>query len=375
MRRAAALLIVLLAAASDLGAQTSLYGVLGLGYPGRPSGARSRILGSGPDGIDRESALNPAAIGEISRLAIVATSLASFRNYEIDTVVVNDLRDTRFPYASVAGVIPKTPVTFAASYSIYAERTYDLVNEGTIELRGDSVDIVDNVTSDGAIADLRAALGWDLNGWLVLGAGFHILTGSTHETLTRLYSDTTNYLPLNARSQVSYSGLGVSAGVLLSPFRRLLIGASFRSDGNLDVTRDSVPGGTVNLPMTISGGVEYRPWPKILFATTVVWRSWSDANEGMSSDADTAFDTWEIGAGVELNRTGTIPVRLGFRYAQLPFSPTAEQPREIDLSLGTALRLAQGRAAIDMGIERAMRDGGGASERAWQISLGLLLLP
>ena len=375
MRRLAALLLVLLAAASEAGAQTSLYGVLGLGYPGRPSGARSRILGSGPDAVDRESALNPAAVGELSRLTIVATSLTSFRNYEIDTIAVEDLRDTRFPFAMVAGVIPKTPVTFGASYSIYAERTYNLVNQGTIELRGDSIGIVDNVTSDGAIADLRAALGWDLNGWLVLGAAFHILTGSTQETLARFYSDTVNYVPLNARSQVSYSGIGFSTGILLSPFRRFLIGASFRSDGDLDITRDSLAAGNLNLPITVSGGFEYRPWPKVLVATTVVWRSWSDANEGLPPNSDTAFDTWEVGAGLELNRTGTIPVRLGFRYAQLPFSPTADQPREIDLSLGTALRLAQGRAAIDIGLERAMRDGGGASERAWQLSLGLLLLP
>ena len=118
MRRCATLIALLLAvAATDAAAQVSLYGVLGVGYVGRPSGVRSRSLGSGLDATDRESALNPAAVGDISRLTVAAASIASFRSYTVRTGTVDDLRDTRFPYALIAGVLTGTPITFAANYS------------------------------------------------------------------------------------------------------------------------------------------------------------------------------------------------------------------------------------------------------------------
>ncbi len=70
-----------------------------------------------------------------------------------------------------------------------------------------------------------------------------------------------------------------------------------------------------------------------------------------------------------------IPIRLGFRYAQLPYSPTKQQPHEIDLALGSGLSFAAGRANFEFALERVFRDGGGASERAWQLSFGLLVAP
>jgi hypothetical protein len=90
------------------------------------------------------------------------------------------------------------------------------------------------------------------------------------------------------------------------------------------------------------------------------------------------FDTWEIGTGVELGGPDAgshFPLRLGFRYATLPFSPTAEQPREIDIAGGSAMTFARGRAVFEFAVERAIRDGGGASERAWQLFFGLTIRP
>ncbi len=376
MRRCATLIALLLAvAATDAAAQVSLYGVLGVGYVGRPSGVRSRSLGSGLDATDRESALNPAAVGDISRLTVAAASISSFREYTVRTGTVENLRDTRFPYALIAGVLPGTPITFAANYSIYAERSFDLLTVDTLLLRGDTVFVADETRSVGAIADIRGAIGWELFSGIVVGGAVHIMTGSTQEDLKRAYSDSL-YRPLDHRSQVSYSGLGFSVGILYARSRKLHFGVAFRSDNSLKTTRDSIPARHADLPMMVSGGFQYRPVSRVMFATTVVWSSWSDAAADLAAvGGANAFDTWSVGAGLELNRGGKIPVRFGFRYAQLPFSNTPDQPREIDLTVGVGFRAAGGRALFDIGLERAKRDGGGASERAWQLSLGVIILP
>src|SRR4029077_346213 len=119
-------------------------------------------------------------------------------------------------------------------------------------------------------------------------------------------------------------------------------------------------------------GVEYRPSPFLRFASTGVWRSWSSASPNLAATGSKAFDTFDTSVGVEVGggKGGfPVPLRLGFRYATLPFSPTASQPKEIDLSAGSGFALSRGRAQILGAVERAMRDGGGVTERSWQVTL------
>ena len=51
------------------------------------------------------------------------------------------------------------------------------------------------------------------------------------------------------------------------------------------------------------------------------------------------------------------------------------QAREISGALGTAARFASGRATLDLTVERVFRDGAGARERAWHISVSLTVQP
>ncbi|UCF39976.1 MAG: hypothetical protein JSW43_09560 [Gemmatimonadota bacterium] len=376
--------IALLALALGVGvphmaaAQSSLYGVVGLGFPGRPIGVRARGMGGSLGAVDPGSAVNPAPVAQLTRLAATVTSLTSLRDYRIDTVAVDGLQDTRFPFASLAGGITGTPLSFEASYANYLSRTWDITSSDTVVLRGQPVGVEDRIRSDGAVADLRGALGWYVSSKLQIGGAFHLITGSTRERIQRQYSDRA-YTPLLHDSDIGYTGFGWSVGLASSPVSGLRLGVSFRSDGALKAARDSVLIGRVDLPMTVSGGFAASPLAGILLASTVTWQSWSDAQEGLTSiggDA-TTFDTWDVSAGLEIGGGvgPPVPIRLGFRYAQLPFSPGDDQVREIDLTAGTGFNFAQGRAAFTFAVERVSRDGGGASERAWQLAFGLSLLP
>jgi hypothetical protein len=78
---------------------------------------------------------------------------------------------------------------------------------------------------------------------------------------------------------------------------------------------------------------------------------------------------------LELGRGSGIPLRVGARYAQLPFSPSDEPASEYLLSAGTAMMFAGGRASLEATVERIMRDGAGAEERAWYLMFALTVTP
>jgi hypothetical protein len=112
-------------------------------------------------------------------------------------------------------------------------------------------------------------------------------------------------------------------------------------------------------------------------AASVTWRGWSSAAADLST-GQTARDAWELGGGFEIGGPGAafgLPLRLGLRYATLPFTPTSDQPHELTLAGGTGLSMAAGRVRLDLTVERAARDGGGASERAWLFLLGMQVAP
>lgn len=118
---------------------------------------------------------------------------------------------------------------------------------------------------------------------------------------------------------------------------------------------------------------------RIKWSSTVTWKSWSDAADGLEAAGNgKAFDVLEVGSGLEIGGGAggsKLPIRLGVRYAQLPFSPTSDRPRELDFSFGTSLLIANDRGIIDFGLERLLRDGAGARERAWHISFGITVRP
>jgi hypothetical protein len=260
------------------------------------------------------------------------------------------------------------------SLAPYLDRTFDLTSSDTIMLRGNPVEVSDRVAADGGVSDVRAALGWRPAPPLQVGVGVHFLTGSTRLSTVREFSDTL-FAPLRDSSQASFFGTGFSLGAVLAVAPRTSVAVVLRTDRKLDRRVDAVETGSLDLPVSVTGGFAFAPQRALRVATTVTWRSWSDAEgSGVS-----AFDTWEAAAGIELGGpdvgASRAPLRVGVRYAQLPFSPTDDQPTEWIVAGGTAYPFAAGRALIEVALERVFRDGGGARERAWQLSVGLGLVP
>jgi hypothetical protein len=376
MRPAAILLAVALAAPGSAAAQNSVYGLVGIGFPGDPLAVRARSMGGGIGSLDPYSALNPATAAGFSRLVASGAAGTSLRRYTAGDSTVTGLRETRFPFGIFGGRVPNTPVSFTISFSTYAERTYDVTTTGTQVLRGDTLIVTDRVASDGAVTDFRGALAFRPWSRVLIGGAFHLLGGSSRLTVGRTFSSP-DYSPYVERNQVTFSGTGVSAGVVLLPTSAIELGASVRVDGDLEIRSETQAAGTVRLPMSLVGGLRLTPVAGLSLSSTAVRRTWSRSQPDLLVPSQ-AFDTWEIGSGLELSTAGArggIPIRLGYRYRQLPFSNVATQPTETVMTGGTGLLLGGGRASLDASVERFHRSGGGADERGWYFSLGVTVIP
>ena len=363
---------------SGAAAQNSIYGVRGIGFPTRALSAGSRALAGADAYFDRLSAVNPAAAGAHGQVTAAALMTSEFRRYDALVTEVGGIRATRFPLAMVGGRLGRLPLRYMVSFAEYAERSFDVTQSGTVVLRGQDVAVDDRIVSDGGIADLRGALAWTPGSAVRIGGAVHVISGSTKLRVRRDFSDSTfrSYQQVN---DLGFSGFGFSVGATVEPAPGLIVAALARVDSKLDATIDSIPAGTVDLPVTLGGGVQVTPIPAFRAAFSAEWRSWTDAQPDLDA-ATAAFDTWNLAGGVEIGgaRSGAsrMPLRLGARYATLPFAPAGrEQPHELVLTAGTGLPFANNRAIIDATLERIMRDGAGVSERAWMLTVGVSLRP
>jgi hypothetical protein len=378
IRRLLVLAFVMLVPATAAIAQNSIYGVRGIGFPSRPLSARARALAGADAYFDRLSAVNPAAAGGHGQVTAAALMTNEFRRYDALSTEVGGLRATRFPLAMVGGRLGGLPFGYMVSFAEYAERSFDVTQSGTVVLRGQDVAVNDRIVSDGGIADIRGALAWTPGPTLRIGGAVHVISGSTKLRVRREFSDSA-FRSYEQVSDLGFSGFGFSLGATVAPAPGLLVAAGARVDGGLDATVDSAPAGTVNLPITLGGGVQLTPVPALRVALGAEWRSWTDARPDLDA-ATSVFNTWKVAGGLEIGGPASgasrMPLRFGARYATLPFAPAGQdQPRELVFAAGTGLPFAGNRATIDAALEHIRRDGAGVAERAWLLTVGVSLRP
>ena len=367
MTRASVVLavVVALAFAAPALAQDSQFGMRGLGTPGRFESVRARSTGGAFGPFDAFSPLIDASLADVPRVSASVTTGTSWRSVDFGTET-GSLRASRFPAFVLGGPIARR-VVLAGGFSTYLDRSFGLTTSDTIDIRGTPQPITDEVTSDGAVSDLRMALAARVLNRLALGVGLHGLTGSTRVTAVRHFADSATYRTSTARDEIAYHGLGGSASALLDLNANLRLAAWARSDTKL---RAEIRGRTVandDLPFSYGGGVRWRPGTEAVIAGAVAWHKWAGA--GIN-----AHDTFNWSLGTELGSL-TSPLRLGMRGGQLAFGPGAKAPTEFGVSVGLGKQFSGGRGRLDIGLERLQRKGSGLDERVWTFLLGLTVRP
>ena len=362
-----------------VGAQSSQFGARGLGFPGRALAVRAIGTGGAFGLFDPESSQNPAALASVLNLTSVFTITQGFRKVE-NPAGTASVRDTRFPQLMVAGPVQRFPGAVGFSFSNYTSRDFTLATSETIDLRGVPVNVSDTFSSRGGLNDFRIAGTYRIGTQWAVGGGFHIISGSNRLTSTRVFDDP-NYLSSRQRSELSFAGIGVSIGVTRQFGPNFGISAVARSDGHVNMDRDSARVGTIDLPYTLGLGLRWRLGPKLDVAGQTLVRTWSATNSDLLALGGTgAQNTVEAAMGAEYTsdpkRPYRRPIRLGVRYATLPFSLLPGQHgREFGVSAGSGVRFAQQRAGLDLALEHVWRSEGAYSENGFILSLGISVRP
>jgi hypothetical protein len=329
--------------------------------------------------FDGESSVNPASLGSITALNAVFTGVQDYWHVE-NPAGTASLRETRFPQVGVSGPIRPLPVVVGLSFSNYTSRDFTLAAIDTLDLRGELVQANETLSSRGGLSDLRIAGVYRLHEQWTFGGAFHVLTGTNRLESHRSFGDS-RFLSTSQKAEISYAGIGASVGAVGQFGPSFGIAFMARSDGHLNLDRDSTRVAQIDLPYTFGFGVRARPVPKLDLGSQVVYRTWSAANSDLLEQGGTGSDnTFEVAFGGEftgdLKRPYHRVLRFGGRYAKLPFLlAPGGQPCEFALSIGTGFRFAQQRAGIDLSLEHAWRHAGDARERAFLVGIGVSLRP
>jgi hypothetical protein len=377
--RRLALTSLLAVAPAVLGAQSSQFGVRGLGLPGRGLATHAIASGGAFGLFDSESSQNPAALTGATSLTSIFTISQGFRSQE-NPAGSASTRDTRFPQLMVVGPVRQARGALGLSYSNYTNRDFTLASSSTVDIRGVPVGITDTLSSRGGLNDIRLAGAYRIHDRWTFGAGLHVISGNNRLESRRSFDDP-DFVTSRQQAEISYAGVGASVGVIRQFGPRFAVAAMVRSDGHLNVDRDSVRVGQVDLPYSFGLGLHWQPSPKLDVATQTIVRTWSGANSDLLEQGGVgAENTLEVAAGAEYTpdprRPFQRPLRFGARFARLPFPLTpGNQGHEFGVSAGSGIRFAQQRGGVDVALEHVWRSEGVYSERGFILTLGVSVRP
>jgi hypothetical protein len=395
MNRRVLIVLSLLSAAAPAGAQ-SLFGMRGLGVPVDPIDPRARALGSLGTGLLglNTSLVNPADLAGIRRRGVSATLQPFFGSAELGGLTDN-VEGTRFPLIQI--MYPaRERLVVSLGYGGFLEQSWAVSSNSQEIIGGQPVATSELVSARGAVAQARVSAAYDVSPSVAVGVAAGVYTGDLEREVTRTFPDTANeFVGFTRLTSWDYRGYLGSLGVRLDPSRATRIAAALTWSSNLDAEPDS--GGVVvhtyELPLRFVVGGSALIAPRLLATASAQYSGWSDAADYAPPGTPVGTrmpgrPAWEFGAGVEWERLRTagrvFPLRLGYRYAQLPFHLTTDEPaNEWAASLGLGLRLAGDDfgplAVADFGLERGRRSGwdgnaiGALTENYWRFSASISL--
>ncbi|MGH7466443.1 MAG: hypothetical protein ACRENP_00505 [Longimicrobiales bacterium] len=395
MKLRAFVLLALLGAAAPASAQ-SLFGMRGLGVAVDPIDPRARALGSIGTGLPglNTSLTNPADLGGIRRRGVSAMLQPFFGSDELDNRV-DDVEGTRFPLIQLLYPI-RSRLVLGLGYGGFLEQSWSVVADGEEIIGGDRVATRELVSADGALAQVRLSAAYEVSAALSVGAAFGLYTGNLQRSITRTFPDSAlQFAPFARISDWEYGGLLGALGVRLDVSNALRVAGSVTFSGDLDAEpqTDAITSRTYDMPLRFALGAGAMIAPRLMATAGFQYTGWSESEDfataGTPSDVRIgARPVWEAGGGVEWEqlRSGTriFPLRVGYRFAQLPFALSGDEPAgEWAVSLGLGLRLASddfGPLAVgDLAIERGHRSGwdgsisGGLTENFWRFSASVSL--
>jgi len=375
--RAAALALLLgLAATAPARAQSSVFGFRGLGLAGRPVSARSAGTAGSLAMFDPLMNLNPSALARWRSVAGWAVSAPTRTNYDGPTGTT-EVATVRFPLLGFAAVLPRRAIV-GLSVSDYLDRTWTVTQRDSFVVRGDTEAFTDAGRSIGGVSDMTLGFGYRVREGVFVGFGAHYYLGSTRLTAQRVF-DNTAYSDILEVSATDYKGGGLGIGFTTS-LRKLDFAASARINTKLRSANTSGSIVHTPLPPQVALGLRLQAVPGVYLAGNAVWDGWSIANDDLTAGGgESSHDVWSLSAGADIQRATlvkfTTPLRIGYRWRQLPFTSRGDDLTEWAVSGGIGFTLARDRTTIDIAAESGSRTAGPASESFKSVFIGLTVRP
>jgi hypothetical protein len=349
----------------------------GFGYPSGGLSTRSAAAGGSLAEFDFASTRNPSSLLGWGRGGLYFQYEPEFRS--VAAGAGSDRTMTpRFPLVMAAVQVGSRTMA-AISSSTLLDRTWQTrIRSGQV-LGSDSVEYTETVRATGAVNDMRLAIAYSVASSFSIGIGLHGYVGQNRMLLVRQFDDSVRFGTLRRDLTLGYDGTGVSLGATWRPHRSFAVAGSYRRGGSLDIREEGTLAASGKVPDRLGVAVRFDGLPGASVAVSVDRNSWSAMRPLASSDLS-IHDTWDLGVGSELvgPRLGGAPSvwYIGYRSRGLPFSVLGPEVSERVASAGLELPLAGPRALLDLGVQRAWRDGtAGVRERAWTLSLALAVRP
>lgn len=358
----AALLLAALAtpaAAQDAETVPTPFTSVGLGYPTPPLDARAAALGGTGVGLLGESfaVRNPADLVGFSE-----ASLGISASPEALTIVGPDRRASsgRSRFSVLRAVVPLGTWRASAGFSSELDQDWSFRDRDTLAISTGSFPFEERRENDGGVSGIDVSVAHRI-GPLSLGVSYQRLTGELRQELERRFEisvDSTVAAPEPVDQKVlwSYGSNRLRAGAGLQIGDRVRVSGAYHWTGELTAEDDSL--GRVrrfDMPASAMVGASVRPiGDGLLLTAGGGWTGWGT----MSDDLERvrSRDTYWGGVGLEFSGWGIGPVplnlRLGGRYAELPFVRSGREPaEERALTTGLGSEIAGGRASLDLGLE------------------------
>jgi hypothetical protein len=353
----------------------------GFGYPPGQMSARALATGGGLTEFDADTPINPASIALTGEPRLFLQYEPEFRKLTNGSLSSNTTT-SRFPVIGVQ-VPAGAHTTVGVSVSTFLDRSSSTKVSRTLNVAGDTVTANEANRVEGAINDIRLAIGWTPNPKIQIGLGGHVFTGQNRDLFSQTFADSLKFSNVSQIETLAFTGYGVSAGVVLRPSKVLGIGISGMKGARMSTHAGDTLVSEANVPDRYSAGISYEGIPGSSISAHISHDQWSSLN-GLGTAGAAATDGWDAGGGVEaigpqIAARQTI-LRLGARYRTLPFVASGGKVKELSFAGGVGAQFFRNRASFDVTLERSMRTGDasaldGVTERAYILSFGLRVRP
>ena len=372
---AAVLALLAFGAPPPLAAQ-SLIGSQGLGIPLEPLDGRSRALGSVGIGLFGGAVL-PTDPARASRITVPSISItiqpsrgaATFGDQSIP------IEGTRFPLVAVSYPVGTQGVaTF--SYGGLLEQNWKAERTLRLAQEQDSIDVADSYESDGSVGAARIGFARVLSGGVSVAAtvGFH--TGTQVRRFSRTIGavedaeeESSDQFRERGRWEMTGPTFGLGAMWDFRDFLRVSGSLSWSGDLRANPVGETEGGeARFELPVEFRVGASAMLTPVVAATVGFGRANWSPAESGAGAAARGAVTSF--GGGLEWSALGlfgrSLPVRVGYRSAGLPFSIDVSQPTESGFAAGVGWNLLETEtliiASFDFSYERGTRATDSISE-------------